>query len=94
MIKDLAEDVILIILVLVAVYLAWTFWLKDKIFAGAQTVAAKAAQVKEGTKTIYQAATSPLETAKDLFRSTTPYISQEQYKANIEAIKRNLAGKI
>lgn len=93
MIKDIAEDIILIALVLVAVYLGWTYWLKDKFFSGAAVVAAKAAEVKEGSKTIYEAVKSPWATAQDLFRSTTPYISPEQYRANIDKIKRNLAGK-
>lgn len=87
MIKDLAEDLILIALLVLAAWAAWTFWLRDKYFATTEKYATDA-------KTVYQAATSPVETVKDLFRSTTPYISQEQFRANIETIKRNLAGKM
>lgn len=94
MIKDIAEDLILIGLVILALFLAWKYWLKDALAGVFQGAKETAAAYKEDTKTIAAAASSPWETVKDLFRSTTPYISQADQAAAIEKIKRNLAGKM
>lgn len=94
MIKDIAEDLILLALIIVALFLAWKYWLKGALLGGAEAIKETAAAYKADSKTIAAAAFSPVDTLKDIFRSTTPYISQEQYRENIEKIKRNLAGKI
>lgn len=93
MFKNIIEDIILIALLGIALYFVYTKWLSGLIASGSEAVKKTAAAYVADTKTIGGAVTSPWETVKDLFKSTTPYISQEQFRANIETIKRNLEGK-
>lgn len=91
MIKDIAEDLILVAVVMLAVFLVWKYYLKGLLLSGAEAAKQAAANYVDDVKTVL----SPLDGMKAIISNLTAprYISQEEYRANIEKIKRNLAGK-
>lgn len=91
MIKDITEDLILVGLLLLAVFLVWKYYLKAALLSGAEAAKQAAANYFEDVKTV----SHPLDGVRDIVAGLTApkYISQEEFRANIEKIKRNLAGK-
>ena len=88
MLKDIIEDIILIALVGVALYLVWTKYLSAYFAGAAEAIQKTAAAYKTDTKTITAAVSNPADFVADLFRSGTSYISQSDFRANIAAIDK------
>lgn len=94
MIKSIVEEIVLVVLLIVAAYLIYQKWLKGWIASGATAAKELAAKEAASVKTIVSATVNPAETMEDFWKSiSTEYISQEQYRANIARIQAELDGR-
>lgn len=92
MIKDLIEELLLVVLLIVALYLLWTKFLSGYFGKAAAAVSGVIEKEKAAVTTITTAASSPVDTLKDFWAALTApdYISPDQYRENIALIQKNL----
>ena len=89
MLKDIAEDLILLVLIAIALYFAWNKWIGKWFNSAAETVDSVIETERAAIKTITES--SPSIVLSDLWASiSNPYISQEQFRQNIADIQKNL----
>lgn len=95
MIKDLIEELILALLIIVALYLLWTKFLSGYFGKAADAVNNVIAKEKAAVTTITTAASSPVDTLSTFWDALTApdYISPSDQAAAIALIAKNLQEK-
>jgi len=94
MIKDILEDLIVLVIAGVLIYFLWTKYLAADVMAAIASAKEGVKKLQADTGTIIDAVKSPGSIIDDLFMASTPYISQAQFHKNIADIQAQLKGRM